>query len=111
MSGASGPPDTVHVVLSHLREIVIHNERQLRDIKTSSRNIRRDEHIHASGLEIAQRPVPGVLALVAVNDRRADARLRQLRADAIGAAFRPAEYQRLSRGRLTEYSGQGIGLS
>ena len=53
---------------------------------------------HASGLEVAEGASAGALALVAVDDRRPDAGALEMFADAVRAALRLAEDERLTAG-------------
>jgi len=95
--GAAGAADAVHVVFGDQRQVVVDDERQLRDIETACRDIRRDQDVHATGFEVAERASARVLALVAVNDRDSNAGAFEVRADAIRASLGLAEDERLTR--------------
>jgi hypothetical protein len=68
-TGSAGAAGAMNVIGSNQREIEIHDERQLCDVESARREIGRDQHLDAAGLEIRQSLGPGALALVAVNDR------------------------------------------
>src|SRR5688572_12206026 len=72
-AGAAGAADAVHVVLGHVRQLEIHDLRQLRDVDATRRNVGRDEHLDLVVLEVRERPRPRALRLVAVDRHGADA--------------------------------------
>ncbi len=89
--------DAVNVVLGHERQVVVDDQRQLRDVEAARRDVGGHQHVDAAGLEVAERPRSRALALVAVNDRRLDAGALEVFADAIRAALGLAEDERLTR--------------
>ena len=91
---ASGSADAVDVGLGLARQIEVQDMRDAVDIDPASRDVGRDQHFGAAGLEVGQRPLAGRLALVAVERIRRDARPIQLAGDAIGPVFRAGEDQR-----------------
>jgi len=95
LARAAGAPDAMHVVLRNQRQIEVDDQRQRDDVQSARRDIRGHEHSDATGLEIVERAVPRVLALIAVNNAGADAAASKIVADAIRAALGLAENQRL----------------
>lgn len=69
---APRPPDAMHVALRVFRNVEVHDVTHAVDIDPARRHIGRDQHLHASILEGLERPLPGVLRLVAMDDRRFD---------------------------------------
>ena len=61
VTGAGRPPDPVHVVFRHMRQLEVDDVRQPFDVESSRRHIRRHQHANLAGLEIVQRPNPGCL--------------------------------------------------
>ena len=108
--GAAGPANPVDVVFRHERQVVIDHERQVGDVEAARRDVGGDKDVDAPRLEVAQGTCAGVLTLVAVNHRRADSRAIQMLADAVRAALRLAEYQRLPFLRRREHVPQDAAL-
>ncbi len=110
-AGASGASDAVDVVGRDERQVEVDDERQMHDVEPARGNVGRDQHGHASRLEVAERTIARALALVAVNDRRLHASPFKALADAVRPAFRLAEDQRLTDGRLGQDVRQQVGLA
>ena len=72
-AGPAGPAYTVNVCLGHIRQFIVDNMRQIIDVDTPRRNIRRYQDPRMPALEIFQRPLPGILRFIAVNGFRPDA--------------------------------------
>ena len=66
-AGTARAADAVHVILRHIRKVVVHDVGKLFDIKAASRDIRRDEHLNLLILKVSESLGAGVLALIAVN--------------------------------------------
>ncbi len=88
-------PDTVHVVLSDVRQLEVHDLRQLVDVESPRGEVRRDEHANVPALEVGQGTRSGALTLVAVNRLGADPVLFQMSSQPIGSPLRAREDQRL----------------
>ena len=95
-AGAARAADSVHVVLGHVRHVVIDHVRQLLDVEPSGRNIRRYEHAKFAVLEALQGARARVLALVAVDGVGLDAVALELLGEPVGAALGLAEHQHLA---------------
>src|SRR5262245_5459066 len=95
MPGASGAADTMDVVLSDERQIEVDDQRQLRDVETARGNVGRDQHAYAARLEVVERAITGVLALVPVNHSGAQPAALEVFADAVRAPLGLAEDERL----------------
>ena len=108
---ATGAAGTVDVIFRNQRQIEVHDQRQLRNVETARRNIRRDEHGHVTGLEIRQRLGAGALALVAMNHGRANTGAFEILAHAIRAVLGLAEHQRLRARRFLQHMRQQIALA
>jgi hypothetical protein len=100
----------VNVVFGHERQVVIDHERQVRDVEAPRGDVGGHQDVDAPGFEVAERTVAGVLALVAVNHGGPDSRAIQVLADAIRAALRLAEHQRLPFLRRREHIPQDAAL-
>ena len=72
-AGAARAADAVHVVLGHVRQVVVDDVRQLVDVDAARRDVGGDHHLDLAGLEVRQRARARVLALVAVQRDGADA--------------------------------------
>ncbi|MBS1134592.1 MAG: hypothetical protein H6R02_1733, partial [Burkholderiaceae bacterium] len=77
-AGAAGSANAVHVVLGDVRQLVVHDLRQLADVEPARGDVGRDQHLHLVVLEIRERLGARVLRLVAVDRRALDAVLREL---------------------------------
>ena len=94
-AGTARAADTVHVILGHIRKVVVHDVGKLFDIKAASRDIRRDEHLNLLILKVSESLGAGVLALVAVNGGSGQAILDQLLAEAVRGVLHTGEDQHL----------------
>src|SRR5262249_48648807 len=72
---AAGAADAVDVGLGLVRDLEVEDVRDLVDVEPARGDVRRDEHAHRAVLERGERAQAGVLALVAVDRFRGDARL------------------------------------
>jgi hypothetical protein len=105
-SGAAGPANAVDVVLRHQRQIVVDDQRELRDVEAACGDIRRDQHRDAPEPEVRKRSRARTLALVAVDDGDVHSCSVEILADAIGAALGLAEDQCLPGRRLRQHALQ-----
>ena len=94
-AGAAGAADAVHVILGHVRQLVVHDLRQLADVEAAGRDVGRDQHLHLVVLEVRQRLGARVLRLVAVDGRAVDAVAGELVGEPVGAVLGAREDQRL----------------
>ena len=62
MLGAAGAPDTVDVVLGHMRQFEIHDVRQLLDVESASGDVRGDERLELAVAKTLQRLLAFALA-------------------------------------------------
>ena len=76
-AGPAGPAYTMYVGLGNIRQFIVDNMRQIIDVYTPRRNIRRYQDPRMPGLKVFQRPLPGILRFVAMNGFRPDARPHQ----------------------------------
>ena len=90
------------VVFRDERQVVVDHERKLDDVEAAGRDIGRDQHPHATCGEPRQGTRARALALVAVDDRRTETSALEMFADAIRAALRLAEDERLTGGCLRQ---------
>ncbi len=74
----------------------------MRDVETAGGNVRGYQHAHATGLEVVEHAAARGLTLVAMNHARAHPTPSQVVADAVRAALRPAEHERLTGAVLRE---------
>jgi hypothetical protein len=98
MSGAAGATGAVDVILGDERQVVVDDERQLRDVETARRDVGGDKDADPTRLEVTEGPRSCALALVAVNDGCLDAGALQVLADAIRTALGLAEDERWTGG-------------
>src|SRR5436309_11285089 len=70
---AAGAADAVYIILGDVRQVVIHDVRQRLDIETARRDVGRDQHAYFSFLELVERSLARILALVAVDRVGVDA--------------------------------------
>ncbi len=92
---AAGPADAMDVIRGDHGQLVVDDVRQQLDVQSAGREIRRDEHTHASRLEVGERSDPSRLALVAVDRRRVDAVGNELLGEPVRAVLRAGEHERL----------------
>jgi hypothetical protein len=92
---APRPTDPVDVVLGNHRELEVDDMRQRVDVESARGDLGRDEHREAAGLEVGQRANALWLALVAVDGRRLDPVVLELRGEAVGTVLRAREHERL----------------
>jgi hypothetical protein len=85
----------VNVVLGHIRQLVVHDLRQLFDIEPARRNLGRNQRNHLVRLEIRQCPHARRLTLVAMNGRRANPVVLELLGKPIRTVLGPREHQHL----------------
>ena len=94
-TGATGTSDPVNVVFRDIGQFVVHDLRQLLDIQATCRDIGGNQHAHFAVLETGQCLGTGILALVAMNRRGADAGLLELGRQTIGPMLGTREDQHL----------------
>ena len=94
-TGPTRAADPMHVVLRHVRQVEVHDLWQAVDVDAAGRDVGRHQHLHASGLETLECAGARILALVAVDRFRIDARTLKLLRKAIGAVLRAREHQTL----------------
>jgi hypothetical protein len=75
LSGPTGAPHTMHVVLCHQRQIEIDDQRQMCELEAAGGDVRSDQHAHPTRLEVVEGTAASGLTLVAVDDAGADATL------------------------------------
>ena len=85
----------MHVILGDVRQVVVHDMRQLLDVEAARGDVGCHQHLDLSRLEILERPDARVLALVAMDRVGADAIALQLRREAVGSVLRLAENEHL----------------
>ena len=95
VAGAAGTADAVHVIFRNIRQLEVHDVRQLVDVETARGDVRRHQHFDHTLLEIRQRLGARTLALVAVNGGGADAIFAKLIGETVGAVFGAHEHQHL----------------
>src|SRR3990170_1193302 len=95
LAGAPGAADAVHVVLRHVRQLVVHHVRQLVYVESARRDVCRYQHPHFALFEIRQGLGARTLALVAVDGGGVDTVVLQLFGQAIGAVLGAGEHQHL----------------
>ncbi len=69
----AGAADAVHVILGDVRQVEVHDVRQVLDVEAARRDVGRDQHLHLALLEVLERADARVLALVAVDRVGVDA--------------------------------------
>ena len=111
MTRASSAAHSVDVILSDERQVVVHDERELRDVEAAGRDVRRDEDAHTSRLEAIERLCPGTLTLVSVDDAGVHAAAGKCDANPVGATLGSAEDERLAIAQLTEDLGQDFAFA
>ncbi len=94
-AGASGASDAVDVVLGHVRQLVVDDQRQVVDVESARGDVGRDQHLQLAFLERVERLHPRDLALVAVDRRRGQAIALELAREARGAVLGAHEAQHL----------------
>jgi hypothetical protein len=67
LSGAAGTANAVHVIFCYQRQIEVHDQRQVGDVETASRDVGGHQHAHATGLKSSSPPAACALTLVAMN--------------------------------------------
>ena len=92
-SGAPRAADPVRVVHGRTRQIVVHHDRQLRDVEPAGGHVRRHEHPHPRRFEIGQRRRARALAEFAVERDGLDPGAAQFFRDVLGRIFRGHENQ------------------
>jgi hypothetical protein len=75
---AAGAADAVDVILGDVRQVEVHDVRQLDDVDAARGDVGRHEHLHLAFLEILERTDARVLALVAVDRVGVDSVLHEL---------------------------------
>ena len=83
---ARGATNPMHVVLGHVRQLVVHDVRQLHDVETARGEVGGDEHADAALREGAERRLARVLRLVAVYGEGGDSAALEVFRDAVGSA-------------------------
>src|SRR5450631_787570 len=86
-AGAPGSADAMHVVLRNVRQIVVHDVRQLIDVDAARGDVGGDQHLQRRSLEFRQCAGARTLTLVAVNRERGDAVLVELLGELVGAVL------------------------
>ena len=105
-AGAAGAADAVHVVLGHVRQLVVDDVRQLADVEAACRDVGRDQHLHLVVLEVRERLGARVLRLVAVDGRAVDAVAGELVGEPVRAVLGAREDQRLRRRAFAQQVAQ-----
>src|SRR5262249_61741073 len=93
-TGARGASDAVHIVLRHIRQLVIHHVCHLRNVDATCGNIGCNQHPDPRCAEGSQRMLALRLALVAVDRGDADAGGLEMTGNPICATLGPREHQR-----------------
>ena len=83
----------VNISFRHIRQLEINDVREAVNINTTRGNIRSYQHACATGFEIAQRILPGVLRFVAVYSFGFYARAVQVFFNPVGAVLGAGKYQ------------------
>src|SRR3954452_18399857 len=87
-TGPARAADPVHVVLGHHRELEVHDVRERLDVDAARGDVRGDEDVGTSGLEVVEGADPLALALVAVDGRGVDPVPAELLGKAVRAVLR-----------------------
>jgi len=87
----------VNVILGDDRQVVVDDQGELRDVETACRDVGGYQYVHATRLEVTERPCSGALVLVAVDYGRFDPGLFEVLPHTIRASLRLAEDERLVR--------------
>src|SRR6185312_2677926 len=66
-AGARRAADAVHVALGDIRDLVVHDVRDVRDVDAARGNVRSNEHTRVTGAEPLKSALARVLRLVAVD--------------------------------------------
>src|SRR5690606_32710509 len=86
-AGARGAADAVDVLLGHVGQLEVDDVAHAGGVDPASRDVGRDEHADAAGLEVAQCALALGLALVAVNRVGRNVALRELLHHPVGAVL------------------------
>jgi len=95
IAGARRAANAMHVILRHMRHVVIDDLRQFADVETARRDLGCDQCRQLAGLEIGERAGPRGLALVAVDRRGTDAGAPELLGEAVRAVLGAREHEGL----------------
>src|SRR5947207_1981947 len=96
-AGPPCPADPVDVVLRVPGELEIHHVRQVLDVETARRDVRRDEDPDLAALELLERAGSFRLRPVAVDGHRVEALPIEPRGEPRRADLRPREHQELAQ--------------
>src|SRR5690606_1008958 len=91
--GARGATDAVDVLLGHIGQLEVDDVAHAGDVDPACRDVGRDEHADAAGLEVTQCSFALGLALVAVNRVGRNVALRELLHHPVGAVLGAGEDQ------------------
>ena len=94
VTDAPGSPDTVHVIIDALRQIVVHHVVHIFNVQPAGRYRRRDQHVHPPGLEIVQRHLALPLQPIAMDGGGRELRLGHQRCQIVRIALRLHENER-----------------
>ena len=103
-------PDTVHIVLGNVRQLVVHDHRQIVNVESPRSNIRRHENADLPAFEVGKSTRAGALGLVAVNRVGADPVALQMSCQPIHSALGAREDERLLPVLRTDEKAQKLRL-
>ncbi len=103
------------VVVARLRDVVIHDVRNSRDVDTAPNDVGRDENLRFFGAEIAHNAIATRLRIVAVNRLDGERRItrqttRETRGDRVDAALGAAEDHHLAGLPALQEAGDDLRL-
>jgi hypothetical protein len=90
-SGAGGAPDPVDVALRLVREFVVDYLIDIVDVDAPTRDVGGNKDVNLPAVKVPQRPLPGVLTLVAVEVVSGDAVFPQMIGDVLRLVLRPGK--------------------
>ena len=103
-------PDTVHIVLGNVRQLEVHDLRQIVNVESPRGNIRRHENADLSAFEVGKSTRAGALGLVAVNRVGTDPIALQMSCQPIRSPLGAREDERLLPVLRTDEKAQKLRL-
>ena len=108
--GPARPADAMDVGLGFVGEIEVEDMGDVVDIDAAGGEVGRQQHPQLADAEAVERPLPGVLALVAMNRLSPDAITQQLPRDAVGTMLGAGEDNRAVNAGLPQEGREQAGL-
>ncbi len=109
--GPAGTADAVHVIVRHVRQVVVDHQRQLVDVDAAGGDVGCHQHAYIAVLETFQRPRAGTLALVAVNGGAFQTVRIELLGQAVGTVLGAGKHQHLLPVVAADQPGQQLALA